>query len=81
MEQIIATAKKWGNSFGVVLPKEIVNNQKIKEGVEVEITVRAINKTTVGELMGFSKKIGLHKKVIANTEKIMRDTDKELWDI
>ena len=81
MEQIITTAKKWGNSFGIILPKEVVNNQKIKEGVEVEITVRAINKTTVGDLMGFSKKNGLNKKVRSNTEKIMRKIDKELWGI
>ena len=79
MEQIITTAKKWGNSFGVILPKEIINNQKIKEGVEIEITVKKKNKTTVGDLMEFSKKNRLNNKVSSNTEKIMRETDKELW--
>ena len=33
-----------------------------KEGVEIEINVRAINKTTVGELMSFSKENGLNEK-------------------
>ncbi len=81
MEQITTKAKKWGNSFGIILPKGIVRSQKIKEGVEIEITLRTKNKMTVGELRAFSKQIGLNKKVNSNTEKIMRETDKELWEI
>jgi antitoxin component of MazEF toxin-antitoxin module len=32
--------KRWGNSFGVVVPKEIVEKEGLKEGEEVEISVR-----------------------------------------
>ncbi len=32
--------RRWGNSFGVVLPKEIVEKEGLKEGEEVEISVR-----------------------------------------
>ena len=32
--------KRWGNSFGVVVPKKIVEKEGLKEGEEVEISVR-----------------------------------------
>lgn len=35
----IVVVKKWGSSMGIVLPKEIVKNQAIKEGDEVVINV------------------------------------------
>jgi antitoxin component of MazEF toxin-antitoxin module len=31
--------RKWGNSLGVILPKEMVNTQKLKAGQEVSISV------------------------------------------
>ncbi len=33
------------------------------------------------DLMAISKKKGLDKKISENTEKIMRQTDQELWGI
>ncbi len=35
--------KCWGNSLGVVLPKALVDEEELKEGQEVEITVRKIS--------------------------------------
>lgn len=35
----MVTVKKWGNSMGVILPRETVKNQGIKEGDEVVISV------------------------------------------
>lgn len=35
----MATAKRWGSSIGVVIPKEIVEKQNIKEGDEIVISV------------------------------------------
>ncbi len=32
--------KRWGNSFGVVVPKEVVEKEGLKEGELVEISVR-----------------------------------------
>ncbi len=37
------TVKCWGNSLGVVLPKALVDEEELKEGEEVEITVRKIS--------------------------------------
>ena len=35
----MAIAKKWGSSIGVILPKEMVEKQGIKEGDEIIINV------------------------------------------
>ncbi len=35
----MVTAKKWGSSIGVIIPKEIVKNQGIREGDEIIINV------------------------------------------
>lgn len=32
--------KRWGNSYGIVVPKEIVEKEGLKEGELVEISVR-----------------------------------------
>jgi len=32
--------KRWGNSYGVIVPKEIVEKEGLKEGELVEISVR-----------------------------------------
>lgn len=32
--------KSWGNSLGVILPKALIDAEELKEGEEVEITVR-----------------------------------------
>ncbi len=32
--------KKWGNSYGIVVPKEIVEKEGLREGELVEISVR-----------------------------------------
>lgn len=34
--------KRWGNSYGVLLPKAIVEKEGFKEGEEVEVSVRKI---------------------------------------
>ncbi len=35
--------KRWGNSLGVVLPKTLVEEEGLKEGEEVEVTVRKVS--------------------------------------
>lgn len=35
----MVTVKKWGSSIGVIIPKEIVKSQCIKEGDEIVINV------------------------------------------
>ncbi len=35
--------KRWGNSFGVLIPKEVVEKEGLREGEEVQVS---ITKTT-----------------------------------
>jgi len=75
METINTKVRKWGNSFGIVLPKSVVNKQKIKEGIQVEINIRTKDKSKVKDIFGILKgKIG-------DTEKLMQEVNKELWNI
>lgn len=38
--QVKSKLKRWGNSYGVIVPKEIVEKEGLKEGELVEISVR-----------------------------------------
>jgi antitoxin component of MazEF toxin-antitoxin module len=75
METADVKVKKWGNSLGVILPKEILVNQDIKEGSNVEIIVRPKTKTKVKDIFGILRgKLG-------DTEELMSEVNKELWGI
>ena len=78
MEQISAKVKRWGNSFGVILPKNVVDKEQIKEGIEINITIQSKNKMTVGDLFKFAKKnkLSISQK---STDQIMKEIDRELW--
>jgi len=75
MQSINTKVKKLGSSFGIILPREIINNQQIKEGSEIEVMIKPKHKTNVKNLFGLLK--GWKKP----TEQIMREVDKELWGI
>lgn len=77
MEQIKTKVKKWGNSFGVVIPREIVNSKGLKENSDVSVTIEPSNRMTVGDILELAKKFKLKRK--GNTQKIFDEIDKELW--
>ena len=55
METIEAKTKKWGNSLGIVIPKEIVRKEKIREGQKVKVLLvkdRGLLKETFGMMKG-----------------------------
>jgi antitoxin component of MazEF toxin-antitoxin module len=80
MEQIETRAKKWGNSLGIVLPSKVVEKEKIDEETDLVISVRTKKKTTVGELMEFSKKMGIAKKLSnVDTAKALKEIDRAFW--
>ena len=78
MEKANVKVKKWGNSFGVILPKKIVDTEKIKEGVEITITIEPNNKMTVGDLFEFARKHLLPKPKKSYKE-LLKEADKEFW--
>ncbi len=70
MMEIKATTKKWGNSIGVLIPKDVVKEEKIKPNQEIMlmISTRPITK---------GKDIFDTLKFKESTEKLMREIDKE----
>ncbi len=48
--EIKATAKKWGSSIGVIIPKEIVDAKRIKENDKIIIEIKA--KPLAGNMFG-----------------------------
>ena len=80
MEQITVKAKKWGNSLGIILPSVLVERERINEGTDLVIQVMPQRGMTGGDLMVLSKKLGLDKKLKKlDTQKAMREIDKEFW--
>jgi antitoxin component of MazEF toxin-antitoxin module len=78
MEKITARARKWGNSFGVVLPKKIVDEENIGEGTEITITIEPKHAMTVGEVLELAKKHPIQKPK-KSTQELMDEVDEELW--
>lgn len=35
--------RRWGNSYGVVIPKDIIEKEGLKKGEDVEISVRRVS--------------------------------------
>ena len=69
MKEFEAKPKKWGNSLGITIPKEIAEEEGIKAGKKVRVFVVAERKNTLKEMFGSLK--GWKKP----TQKIMKEID------
>ena len=72
MESVETKVRKWGRSVGIVIPVDIVEKEKIKVNDSVEVLIRKKSdalKETFGTLR-FSK----------STQKMLDETDEELWN-
>ena len=49
-----AVARKWGNSLGITLPKELVERQNIKEGEVLSLPI-VIKKADLSDVFGSIK--------------------------
>jgi len=54
MLEFESKVKKWGNSFGVIIPKEIIKRESLKEDEEIHIIAIKKNKA-VAETFGMFK--------------------------
>jgi len=71
MLEVEAKVRKWGRSFGIVIPKDKVKEEGIKENETIKLLIT--KKTNVlKETFGTMK----FKK---STDQMMREIDKELW--
>ena len=72
MIEIEAKLKRWGRSFGIVVPMEQVREADLKEEEELEITIRK-KKNPLRETFGIMK----FKR---STKEILDESDREDWD-
>ncbi len=76
MSEAILETKKWGNSIGVILPKEILEKENIQgEHEKVFVLVRKSEKTA-GETFGALR----HVKWKKSTKQMMNEIREELYD-
>ncbi len=78
MEKVKTKVKRFGDSFAVILPKEVVAAEKVKEGSEITITIESNNKMTVGDLMEFAKKHPLPKPEKSYRE-LLNEVKMDFW--
>jgi len=72
METKDIKVKKWGNSFGIIIPRDIVERQNIKDGVTVRINIQTKNKTKGKDIFGILK-----KRIKRNTDDLLNEVDKD----
>ena len=68
--------KKWGNSLGVILPKEIVKEKDIHENEEIGILI--YKKTNINEVFGMTKNWKKKNKMTA--QEFKDQSRKEGWN-
>ncbi|MBU4070387.1 MAG: hypothetical protein KJ646_05370 [Nanoarchaeota archaeon] len=71
MIEIKTKLRKWGNSFGIVVPQQAIMNAQAKEGDELTILLKKDEDNVLKEMFNSFK----FKK---SPDKILKEVDKEL---
>lgn len=71
MIEIESQVKKWGNSLGIVIPKETAERMKIEPKQRIRVMILK-KRNVLAETFGTLK----FKK---STARMMREIDRELW--
>ena len=75
MIQCETTTRKWGNSLGITLPKDLVEKNKIKANQKVEVLILKRNKNVWDGVFGSAE-----GKLPKNTQKALSELRKELYN-
>ncbi len=73
MIELKSKIRKWGNSFGIVIPIKAIEKEKAKEGDEVRILIKKDLDNTLKETFGTFR----FKKSV---DQIMKEANKELYN-
>jgi antitoxin component of MazEF toxin-antitoxin module len=74
MIEVECTARRIGNSIGVTFPKDIVEKANLRENEKVKLLIDS----------GKDEVLKLHFGILKdkfNTEKMLKETDFELWGL
>ncbi|MBS3077248.1 AbrB/MazE/SpoVT family DNA-binding domain-containing protein [Candidatus Pacearchaeota archaeon] len=72
MIEIKAKLRRWGNSFGIVVPQKAIEQTKAKEGDEITVLFKR-------DKPNLRKLFGAHK-FSKPTEQLMKEMDEELYN-
>lgn len=72
MPEVESRIRKWGNSFGVIIPNEVIKKEKLKEGQKVGVMI--LKKSDV-----LKKTFGM-LKLKKSAQKIKDELRAELYD-
>ena len=67
---IIAKTRKWGNSLGIVIPKEEAESLRLRENEEVVVEI-AKKDNPLKELFGFAKQNKITREEFLRTRKLL----------
>ena len=73
MAVVKTVAKKWGNSIGVLIPKDVIEKESIKDGQKLEIIIMKPDNV-------LKETFGMAKGMFKDTQKIKNSLRKELYD-
>ncbi|MBI4116375.1 AbrB/MazE/SpoVT family DNA-binding domain-containing protein [Candidatus Pacearchaeota archaeon] len=63
--------RKWGNSIGIIIPKEVVEKEKIKENQRIIVNI--VKEADLSDIFGMIKK----RKMSAQK---MKDLSRKEWE-
>ena len=66
------TIKRWGNSLGIILPKELIKEQSLEENKKVSISI--VKKADLSDIFG-----SLKGKIKMSGQK-MKDLSRKDWE-
>lgn len=72
--EIETKTKKWGSSLGVIIPKEIVREERLREGENIRINILSKKKTTGADIFG---KLKFKKPIQVLLDETDRDFEPE----
>ncbi len=75
MKTIETTAKKWGNSIGIIIPKEVIDKEHIKENGVVKFLIIRESSRILRETFGLAK-----DKIKKSTQQIKNELRDKLYD-
>lgn len=68
---LVCKIKKWGNSIGILIPKEEAMTLQLKEKQEVIVEIKP-KENPLKELFGFGKKNKITEKEFLRTRKLLQ---------
>ncbi len=74
MVVIETKVKRWGNSFGVIIPRETIITQKIKENQNISVIILEDSKKVLHETFG-----SLKNKLKKSSQEIKDELKRDLY--